>query len=546
MKRLLTTIGACCLCAALCCLPAGAANRVPEMEIEIALRPDGSAYVTQTWYADTDEGTEFYLARNDSGYLTITDFSVSDINGPYTFVENWDVSASFEEKAGKCGILETDEGVELCWGITEYGQYRYAIEYILHDLVGAYSDADGFHHRFVDDMDTFPTDVVLTICNQNGDPLTDEFCDIWAFGYNGQIQFEDGMIRAWTESPLQDGDHMTVMLGMDKGHLAPLRTVEDSFETVKERAFEDSDYEEPTFLETVVGFFLLCIIGLVWMIVIPMLIDGILKARLKRRMKRVDYVREAPNGGDLNATYQLGLGVDLCNEETLLGAYLLRLISQGCLEPTQPGIKSDDVSLRLVHPPRDDDPYDDTLYTILEAAAAADGVLDPKELERYCQLNPTPLVSFMDSCIRNGREALSRSGCYKGADRNGLSALTKKGSEELDELLGFKRFLLDFSLIHQRGVRETVIWQDYMVYALLLGIADQVADQIKKLYPDQLPQVERYETYLYHTHRYHHLMYRPYADARQKLEAQRSSGSGGRSSRGGGRGSSGGGRGGSR
>ena len=540
------TIPAALLCTALCCLPAQAANRVPEMEIEIALRPDGSAYVTQTWYADTDEGTEFYLARNDSGYLTITDFSVSDINGPYTFVENWDVSASFEEKAGKCGILETDEGVELCWGITEYGQYRYAIEYILHDLVGAYSDADGFHHRFVDDMDTFPTDVVLTICNQNGDPLTDEFCDIWAFGYNGQIQFEDGMIRAWTESPLQDGDHMTVMLGMDKGHLAPLRTVEDSFETVKERAFEDSDYEEPTFLETVVGFFLLCIIGLVWMIVIPMLIDGILKARLKRRMKRVDYVREAPNGGNLNASHQLGLGVDLCKEETLLGAYLLRLISQGCLEPTQPGIKSDDVSLRLVHPPRDDDPYDDTLYTILEAAAAADGVLDPKELERYCQLNPTPLVSFMDSCIRNGREALSRSGCYKGADRNGLSALTKKGNEELDELLGFKRFLLDFSLIHQRGVRETVIWQDYMVYALLLGIADQVADQIKKLYPDQLPQVERYETYLYHTHRYHHLMYRPYADARQKLEAQRSSGSGGRSSRGGGRGSSGGGRGGSR
>ena len=546
MKRLLTTISACFLWAFLCCIPTAAANRVPEMEIEVALRSDGSAYVTQTWSAETHEGTEFYLVCRDSGYLTITDFSVADQNGPYAFVEDWDINASFEEKAGKCGILETNEGVELCWGITQYGQQRYAVEYILHDLVGAYSDTDGFHHRFVDEMGTFPTDVVVTICNQDGSPLADEFCDIWAFGFDGQIQFEDGVIRTWTESPLEDGQHMTVMVSLEQGHLSPLRAVEDSFETVKERAFEDSDYEEPTFLETVVGFFLLCIIGLVWMIVIPMLIDGILKARLKRRMKRVDYVREAPNGGNLNATYQLGLGVDLCKEETLLGAYLLRLISQGCLEPTQPGIKSDDVSLRLVHPPRDDDPYDDTLYTILEAAAAADGVLDPKELERYCQLNPTPLVSFMDSCIRNGREALSRSGCYKGADRNGLSALTKKGSEELDELLGFKRFLLDFSLIHQRGVRETVIWQDYMVYALLLGIADQVADQIKKLYPDQLPQVERYETYLYHTHRYHHLMYRPYADARQKLEAQRSSGSGGRSSRGGGRGSSGGGRGGSR
>ena len=85
-----------------------AANRVPEMEIEVALRSDGSAYITQTWTADTHEGTEFYLARKDNGYLSITDFSVSNKNGTYTFVEKWDVDASFEEKAGKCGILQTD------------------------------------------------------------------------------------------------------------------------------------------------------------------------------------------------------------------------------------------------------------------------------------------------------------------------------------------------------------------------------------------------------------------------------------------------------
>ena len=133
--------------------------------------------------------------------------------------------------------------MELCWGVSEYGENRYAIEYVLHDLVGAYSDADGFNHRFVDEMSFFPTDVVLTIRNQDGTPLADDGCDIWAFGYDGQIQFQDGVIRAWSESPLKSGQHMTVMVSLEKGILSPLRTMEDSFETVKERALEGSDYD---------------------------------------------------------------------------------------------------------------------------------------------------------------------------------------------------------------------------------------------------------------------------------------------------------------
>ena len=72
MKKMLTVLLSVCLCAVMCVPAALAANRVPEMEIDVALRPDGSAYITQVWTTDTEEGTEFYLACNDSGYLTKT------------------------------------------------------------------------------------------------------------------------------------------------------------------------------------------------------------------------------------------------------------------------------------------------------------------------------------------------------------------------------------------------------------------------------------------------------------------------------------------
>lgn len=528
-----------------------AANRVPEMEIEVALRSDGSAYITQTWTADTHEGTEFYLARKDNGYLSITDFSVSDKNGTYTFVEKWDVDASFEEKAGKCGILQTDEGVELCWGISEYGENRYVIEYVLHGLVGGYSDADGFNYRFVDEMTFFPTDVVLTICNQDGTPLSDEACDIWAFGFDGQIAFEDGVIRAWSESPLESGHHMTIMVAFQKGVLSPSRSVDDSFESVKERAFAGSDYgddEESEALTLDEILFLLVMFGtpVGVIILLDKLSKKVKQAKLNKQMEQAGYFRDAPNDGNLNVTYRLGLCSGLCEEDALLGAYLMRLVSQGCLVSTDDSLDAKSVRLRLNHAPKSGNEYEDALYTILETAAGPDGVLQPFELEQFCSQNYVPLFRFMDSCERDGMQTLVKGGCLKGAVLDSTKNLTKTGQQELNEVLGLKHFLLDFSLIQERSVKETVIWQDYMVYALMLGIADKLEDQIRELYPDQIPQVEQYRRYVSYTGYYNGLMYRTYSRERLQRTPSRSSGSGGHASFGGGSGFSGGGGGGTR
>lgn len=546
MKRNVFAFLTACLCAAVCCLPAAAENRVPEIAIDVALGRDGSAAVTQVWTADTDEGTEFYLACRDSGYLTITDFSVSDESGPYTLLEDWDLDASFEEKAGKCGVHETEDGVELCWGIGEYGSHKYTISYVLHDLVGACSDADGFNHRFVDDMSAFPTNVELTIRRQDGVPLTDEDCDIWAFGYDGQIRFENGVIRAWSEYALDHGEHMTVMVSLKKGVLSPRRSVDGSFEEVKERAFEGSDYKKDGgFGDLLLGIAIIVLIG--GFIALGAIIGSKRrKAKLSKRMKQIEYFRDAPNNGNLNITHRLGAACELCREDALLGTYLLRLVSDGALEPEETAGRSAQVDLRLVRPPRNGSAYDGAFYTILEAAAGDDGVLQAKELERFCDQNAKPLAGFVDSCQKDADRTMIRSGCYRGAVCEGVKSLTPAGQRQLDEILGLKRFLLDFSLIHERGVKETVIWQDYLIYAHLLGIADKVAPQIRKLYPDALPQVERFQRCIGYAGYYNGYLYSACTRELQRQQTVRSGGGGGRASFGGGGGFSGGGGGGTR
>lgn len=548
MKKKIIALLLACLCTTLCSATAFAANRVPEMEVDVALCRDGSAVITQVWTADTGEGTEFYLACRDNGYLRITDLAVSDESGPYTFVEEWDVDASFAEKARKCGINPTGEGVELCWGISEYGSHRYTVTYVLHGLVGSCPDADGFNHRFVDEMGTFPTDVALTIRCRDGTPLTDECCDIWAFGYDGPIWFEDGTIRARTNTALEGSENMTVMVSLEKGILSPLRTVEESFEAVKERAFAGGDYdteEELTAGDLALG--LSVIGGGIGLVALGGVAAAKLrKKKLKKRMESVPYFRDAPNGGNLNVTHRLGSACELCREDSLLGAYLLRLISDGALEPEETGAASPQVDLRLVRPPRDSGPYDDAFYTILEAAAGPDRLLQAKELERFCNQNAKPLAGFVESCRQDADRVLTRGGCCRGAECKGVKSLTAQGKKQLDEILGLKRFLLDFSLIHERGVRETVIWQDYLIYAHLLGIADRVIPQIRTLYPDVLPQVERFERYIGYAGYYNGYLYNAYAMERQRQQSARSGGSGGMASYSGGGGFSGGGGGGTR
>ena len=114
----------------LCFATVYADNNVSGIDIDVTVRDDGSAYIVQNWHGTFDEGTENYIPINTDD-IAISDFKVSDENGAYKFVEDWYVDWAFFEKARKCGIVETNDGVELCFGISEYGENRYNIyEYL--------------------------------------------------------------------------------------------------------------------------------------------------------------------------------------------------------------------------------------------------------------------------------------------------------------------------------------------------------------------------------------------------------------------------------
>lgn len=56
---------------------------------------------------------------------------------------------------------------------------------------------------------------------------------------------------------------------------------------------------------------------------------------------------------------------------------------------------------------------------------------------------------------------------------------TKEGNLEYQKWLAFKRFLLDFGRMNEKELPEIALWEEYLVYATALGIADKVSEAME-------------------------------------------------------------------
>lgn len=538
-------------------IPSLATNQVNTIDIQAVIYKDGSMYIVQTWEGRFDEGTEIYIPMKAPDYLTISELMVSDVDGSYDTVPDWNTDWSFEEKARKCGVHPTDGGYEICFGITEYGHNRYAVEYKLSNAVGGYSDRDGVNFRFVNDgMNTTPTDVKVEIRLADGTPITDETADAWGFGFQGEVEFADGGILAYTNTPLTAENHVTVLFSLERGILSPARQEPGSFEGVREKAFEGSDYdnmgdsgEEVSTFTAIVTTLLSMGLPIGLMIWIHRLKKKRAEKKRKRFSERFGYFRDIPNEGSLSATYAMGHIFEACEDGAILATGMLRLIQLGCLSPVETqtvgfmGKTHETVSLRLLGSCHDSmNEYDEYLYTVLEGAAGSDAVLQANELERFANQNDTLLRAYIQKHEDAGRAYLNQKHCLKRWRMPvRLTDLTPTGEQELGELMGLKRYLTDFSLVAERGVKEMPIWRELLTYAMLFGIADQVAEQMKELYPQISSELTDYSQSMTTAYSYHDLLYRNMKQAEQQRQQQeRSSGSGGFASFGGGGGSIGG------
>ena len=122
--------------------------------------------------------------------------------------------------------------------------------------------------------------------------------------------------------------------------------------------------------------------------------------------------------------------------------------------------------------------------------ASKDGILETKELEKWCKNNYTKFFNLFERInkveiekLKQNNHIYTRSSKEECKRKNVMDDMIYDDSTKL---LGLKKFLEEFSRIGTREVLEVHIWDEYLMFAYLFGIAEKVAKQLKNLYPEVL------------------------------------------------------------
>ena len=452
-----------------------------SLDIRVVLSHNGDAHITETRVMDIDsEGTECYIGLGNMGGSEVRDLQVTDENGlEFTNIGDWDVDRSRDWKTGKCGIVYKHNGYELCWGLGDSGSRTYTTRYVITSLVHAYPDADAIRHVFLhQDVSPKPDKARLSIEAEDSTLFSEENCGIWGFRFGGELSFEDGKIIVHNTEPFDYRGALYMMVRFDKGMFEPTIQEDDTFEHKKELAFEGSDYisedEEWTWEDTlillamIVGFFVVPIVGIIWYFIY------VWRAR-KKVNKNLLWYRDIPLNGNLQQANDMinaykYFGTDYNN---LLSACILKLIDMGAISIEQRlNSKGKTDQLFVIHELKDqgDQPLLlRKIHSMFKTAAGDDTVLEPKELRSFMRSSKNE--SITDSFINTLHTKTSISNY-------------KERLDDVRQVFGLKKFLKEFSLLDERHVNEVSLWKDYMIYATLFGIADQVIKDMKKINPE--------------------------------------------------------------
>ncbi len=477
------------------------ANEINSISVDMYIDEYGNANITEVWDMNITEGTEVYKPLGNLGTSEITNFKVSLNGRTFTYKDPWNVNASFNEKAYKNGISSDNE---LCFGMSKKGHNKYTLTYDMSNVIYNVEDAQFLYYKFINDkMDPAPRHIEFRIKSFYSFPDT---LEVWSYGYKGYSYAKDGIVQASNENDFDSSMYGVILVKfpvntfITDNFTSSYSTFSDVLNKAKEGTF-DYDYSDYGYSSSETTFFdiMVSIFSIIAWIVPFLIVFGIGKAikgknyqRKKISLKDVNNFRDIPCNKDIYCAYFLSQVYNMGKERSdFLGALLLKWLRDGQIKLIQKNDKKiigtkENTSFDLTKDLVTDNKYEEEMYNILRSASG-DNILEAKELEKWCNRNYSKYFNWFDKVFsyklneyKDSNQILDDMVDGKMKKHVCSSSL----HEEAVHLLGLKKFLLEFSSMDKREIKEVHLWQEYLMFAQILGIADKVAKQLKKLYPE--------------------------------------------------------------
>lgn len=543
------------------------ANEIKNIDIDIYVDNIGTAHVTEIWDTYLDKGTEGYKPYYNLGSSEISNFKVKLNDKEYTFNDNYNINASFDSKKYTNGFHYIDNGVELCFGISKYGNNTYYISYDISNFVVKTSDDYQMMYwtLFPYDYNPSPSNIDIKI---HSDFKYEDTLDVWGYGkYGAPCYVYDGVIEMTSDGSISNSEYMTILVKFPKDTFDLDITLDKTFEEYLNMANEGAtnysdnhdNYNTTSIIDKIFIAF-----TTIMSIAFPILIVAIAIIFAKKNgygyinnkkinKKDTPFFREIPCNKDIyyaNTLTNLNKNLFSTYKETnIFGAIILKWIKENKIKfitTTEGMFNKETSSIDLTLNPSFDNVLEKELFDIMHEASK-DGILETKELENWCKNNYSKFFDLFNRVNKIELEKLkSNNHIYKRTNKEECKCKNVMDDtiyEDSTKLYGLKLYLNEFSSINTKEVMEVQLWDEYLMFAYIFGIADKVAKQLKNLYPEVINNYDvDFNTLLY----INYISTRSVnaaSSARAKAESY-SSGGGGFSSGGGGGGSFGGGGGG--
>ena len=546
------------------------ANSINKISMDIYVNSNGDATISEVWDCNATQGTEIYHPYYNLGNSTIKNLSVSENNTTYQNLSSWSTSSSLENKAYKCGINKVSNGVELCWGISEYGSHTYTVKYNITDFVANLTDSQMIYWTLI--PKDFSNSIGSVYIKIHSNFNIEDSVDVWGYGnYGGTAYVYDGYIEMQSDGRLDTNEYMTILVKFPQGTFNSSNSLKHDFEyyfnMAEKGAKKYAKKSGSDFGDRFVGA--LSIIGLLVALFFTVLftILGVMRSEGESKLtikkdsaisnREIEYFRDIPCNGDIFRAYYIGYSYKLLKNRTdILGALLLKWLKDSLITIGKKDVGSlvkRDSDVIVVNRGKLDSITDENEQRLFKmiSDASGDGVLEKKEFENWCDSNYDMIFGWFKDVMDDERYKLESEGLINVVDTKYLKfyivtthEATPALKQEALELAGLKKYLKEYTLIANREPIEVNLFEYYLIFAQLMGIAKEVAKNFKDVYPDIIEQshFNDYDNIVF----VNHCMSHGYSAAQNGMSrvSSYSSGGGGFSSGGGGGGSFGGGGGG--
>ena len=535
MKRIFACFLALWLCLFSFTPVEASSSYVKKMTINCVIDQSGTATFTEVWDMYAYQGTEVYKQFDNMHDQKLTLVSVTDNkNVTYKNVGTWNVDQSRSYKKNKCGLIDDNGDYQLCFGVGDYGHRTFTMVYKISHFVNQYKENQGINYAFMSNMELEVQSVDVNVSSP-ALSFTKDNSGIWAFGFEGNCDFlTNGHVHLYTTQSVSGGKVQLLMKLNSFQYTSPSTYHQsEKFSDVLDDAREGSSYNEndsyqskstlKDTLDVIVPSLIFVLVIVVWALSFvvkrgnssltsdggPMKFeDGVSFDK-----KNVHSFQDIPCDKDLLYFYYLAKRCGILNKgrSGLMSAFVLKWLRDGSIrfdrgEDKGLIFKHETYTVDFSKPINCSSASEEKLVAMFKRAAGENQLLETKEFEHWCKRNYDDVEDWFDEVDTYTEAWMKAQDYYKeettyrrifGLDFPKTKKFyTVKTREDMEHVYGLYKFLKDQDNMKDKQVLEVKLWEEYLIFATIMGIADEVEKQLPIACPEfnRTSDIDVYQT----------------------------------------------------